>query len=156
MKILILVPWKKWWKLFGGILVSSVSMGLANSRFGLKSFLTNFLIQFSKLNKNMSMRIIWVDRKIWKMQFIEKKWKIEFVTFVEFFEFFEWKEACKNFREHIFLLAMKFSIEWYIKHQKKKFCFKLALRAPYNMQFFKKLYNSKRLCSKLLIFFNER
>ena len=115
----------------GGILVASLSMALVDRRLGLKRFSSHFLIQFSKLNKNMTVWIIQVGTKLEKFNFIKNRRKIEFFTPFKFFRFFERKEVPKKSREHIFSLAVKFSIEWCINGRKKKFCSNLALRAPY-------------------------
>jgi hypothetical protein len=106
---------------------------LADRRLGLKRLSGHFLIQSSQLNKNMAVWIIQVNKKLEKFNFIENRRKIEFFTPVKFFRFFERKEASKIFREHIFLLALKFSIEWCIKRQ--KFCSNFAFRAPYLILF---------------------
>jgi len=114
-----------------GVLVALLSTILAHRRLGLKRLSGHFLIQLSKLNKNMAVWTVQVGTKLGKLKFIKKWRKIGFFTPIEFFRFFKRKKAFKKIKNHIFLLAVQFSIEWYIRHRKIKFYCNFALRAPY-------------------------
>jgi hypothetical protein len=94
---------------------------LVDRRLGLKRLSDHFLIQFSKLNKNMAVWMIQVCTKRGKFNSIENRRKIDFLTPFQIFRFFEWKDASKRLIKHIFLLAIKFSIEWRMKHRKKSY-----------------------------------
>jgi hypothetical protein len=61
----------------------------------------------------------------------KKEVKIGFFTPLERFPFSKPKEASEKFRKQIFLLAVKFSVEWSMKRRKKIFCSDFALRRPY-------------------------